>query len=152
LTIGALGLAACFTPASDGDHQPRELDGCQIGGCSSQLCGEAGDELISTCEWTDAYACYQTAVCQRQANGACGWTQDTALTTCLEQGGPTPPANPCVRTGCSGQICASEDLASTCEWHDSYACYRTASCEPQADGQCGWTQDAELAACLAANP
>jgi len=30
-----------------------------------------------------------------------------------------------------------------------YACYADATCERQADGACGWTEDAVLAACLA---
>ncbi len=55
----------------------------------------------------------------------------------------------CVRTGCSGHICAEEDMASTCEWRDEYACYQQATCERQPDGQCGFTPTAELAACLA---
>jgi eight-cysteine-cluster-containing protein len=54
-----------------------------------------------------------------------------------------------MRTGCSGQICASEDVITTCEWREEYACYDTATCETQADGRCGWTPTAELDACLA---
>lgn len=55
----------------------------------------------------------------------------------------------CVVTGCSGQICASEPMASTCEWREEYACYGepTTSCGCNA-GQCGWAQTDELAACL----
>jgi hypothetical protein len=57
-------------------------------------------------------------------------------------------AGSCFATGCSGQICADRDVASTCEWRPEYACYDTARCEMQADGGCGWTQTAELEACL----
>ena len=57
---------------------------------------------------------------------------------------------PCVVGGCSSQLCASEPLASHCEWLPEYACYRTARCEPQSDGSCGWTQTPELVACIAA--
>lgn len=59
---------------------------CVVGGCSGQLCGEATDDdgMISTCEYTAAYACYKTASCARQTDGKCGWTQTEALTTCLE--------------------------------------------------------------------
>jgi hypothetical protein len=32
----------------------------------------------------------------------------------------------CVVGGCSGQLCADEPLASTCEWRPSYACHRDA--------------------------
>ena len=57
----------------------------------------------------------------------------------------------CVVTGCSGQVCASEEVATTCEFRDSYACYRDAVCEAQASGECGWTQTPELAQCLASS-
>lgn len=64
---------------------------------------------------------------------------------------PVAPAKQCRATGCSGQICADEDRFSTCEFRPEYACYQQATCEVQADGECGWTQTAELQACLA-NP
>jgi hypothetical protein len=68
-----------------------DRDGCVHGGCSSQLCVEASDEPIaSTCEWRDEYACYQAAECARQADGACGFTQDDALEACLDGGGDGP--------------------------------------------------------------
>lgn len=65
-------------------------------------------------------------------------------------------ANGCVVAGCSGQLCVSAaealDTVTTCEYRAEYACYREASCEPQADGTCGWTQTPELQRCLAAPP
>lgn len=54
----------------------------------------------------------------------------------------------CHPTGCSGQICADEDMVSTCEFRAEYACYRTATCARQANGTCGWTQTPSLALCL----
>ncbi|RJP45928.1 hypothetical protein C4587_00020 [Candidatus Parcubacteria bacterium] len=55
----------------------------------------------------------------------------------------------CFVGGCSGQICSDKkDAVSTCEWTPAYACYRTAQCERQADGKCGWTQTPELRSCL----
>jgi hypothetical protein len=59
-----------------------------------------------------------------------------------------PDAGACIRTGCSGQICADGEMITTCEWRPEYDCYRAASCERQADGACGWTDTPELAACL----
>jgi hypothetical protein len=64
---------------------------------------------------------------------------------------PAPPATPCVKTGCSGQICADQQRFSTCEFRPEYACYQAATCERQADGQCGFTSSPALTACLA-NP
>ena len=64
-------------------------------------------------------------------------------------------ANGCAVAGCSGQLCVSADeaggIVSTCEYRAEYGCYREASCEPQANGICGWTETAELKQCLA-NP
>lgn len=62
---------------------PKVTKGCVVGGCSSQLCGEAGDDLVSDCSWTQKYSCYQTATCERQADGQCGWTETPALLQCI---------------------------------------------------------------------
>jgi len=55
---------------------------CYVGGCSSQICSDQ-EGVISTCEWKDEYACYQTATCARQDDGQCGWTQTPELLACL---------------------------------------------------------------------
>jgi hypothetical protein len=59
-----------------------ETGGCYIGGCSSQICSDS-QEVMSTCEWRDSYACYREATCERQTNGSCGWTESTELSQCL---------------------------------------------------------------------
>jgi len=46
---------------------------CYVGGCSSQTCSDQPG-LISTCIFRPEYACYHDATCERQADGACGWT------------------------------------------------------------------------------
>ena len=55
---------------------------CYVGGCSGQLCSETPD-TVSTCEYSETYACYKTATCTRQTNGQCGWTKTPELTACL---------------------------------------------------------------------
>lgn len=55
---------------------------CYVGGCSAQLCTDHPD-TISTCEYTNSYACYKTATCERQSTGQCGWTQTSELQACL---------------------------------------------------------------------
>jgi hypothetical protein len=57
---------------------------CFVGGCSSQVCSDSPD-VVTDCMYREEYACYQTAVCERQANGSCGWTETPALTSCLQQ-------------------------------------------------------------------
>jgi len=57
----------------------------------------------------------------------------------------------CVIGGCSGQLCVdknSGNTVTTCEWKDSYSCYKLARCEKQINGKCGWTDNAEFTQCL----
>ena len=64
------------------------------------------------------------------------------------------PAAACAPTGCSGTVCGEvgEQVMTTCEYKAEYACYKTATCERQADGKCGWTDTPELKSCLASPP
>ena len=63
---------------------------------------------------------------------------------------PSVGQSRCKATGCSGQICSEEEVVTTCEFKEEYACYKTAVCERQEDGKCGWTPTEELVACLTA--
>jgi hypothetical protein len=63
---------------------------------------------------------------------------------------PAAPGPICRPTGCSGQVCADEDVVTTCEFRESYGCYKDALCERRPDGKCGWTETPTLAACLKA--
>ena len=88
--------AACGSKPSPQPPEPEPGSGsgstaaCVVGGCSSTVCAEeTADPIITTCEWRDSYACYRDTTCERQADGACGWTQTEALTTCLA----SPPAS-----------------------------------------------------------
>ncbi len=61
---------------------------CKVGGCSSQLCFDAREgDMMSTCEYRDEYACYQSATCERQSTGQCGWTETSELKQCLSSAG-----------------------------------------------------------------
>lgn len=73
-------------PSEPSPEQPRVKDGCAVGGCSSQLCGEAGEveALITTCEFRPEYACLQFTTCERQADGLCGWANTPEYTSCIE--------------------------------------------------------------------
>ena len=76
----------------DLDHTegPMIGNGCAVGGCSNQLCVSADevDKIFTTCEYRAEYACYQTATCEQQSDGKCGWTETAELTQCLAN----PPA------------------------------------------------------------
>jgi hypothetical protein len=55
----------------------------------------------------------------------------------------------CYIGGCSGEICSdSKDIVSTCIYKEQFACYKSAKCERQKSGLCGWTESKELQACL----
>jgi eight-cysteine-cluster-containing protein len=65
----------------------------------------------------------------------------------------TSSAAGCVVGGCSGEVCsdASDGPAmSNCIYRAEFACYKSAQCERQVDGTCGWTQTSELSQCLTA--
>ena len=56
----------------------------------------------------------------------------------------------CFIGGCSSQVCSDRaDVVTTCDWRPQDACYRSARCERQASGQCGWTMTTALQQCLA---
>jgi hypothetical protein len=57
-------------------------DGCQLGGCGAQLCGE--EPQASDCWYEEWVECYRGGLCERQDDGACGWTATPELVECLD--------------------------------------------------------------------
>ena len=63
---------------------------------------------------------------------------------------PAPQApNPCVVSGCPGQVCDVEPRMSTCDHRPEYLCRKHSPCELQPDGRCGFTETEAYAACVA---
>lgn len=60
---------------------PPEDGECRRTGCSGQVCDD--HDVASTCEWMPEYACYAQAICERQADGECGWTITPEAAACL---------------------------------------------------------------------
>ena len=54
----------------------------------------------------------------------------------------------CRPTGCSSQVCSDQEVVTDCAYRAEYACYQTATCERQENGECGWTSTPELQKCL----
>ncbi|CAN5707838.1 hypothetical protein BH11PAT2_BH11PAT2_06310 [soil metagenome] len=55
----------------------------------------------------------------------------------------------CYIGGCSSELCSdSPGAISSCIYRSEYACYKTATCERQPSGKCGWTQTTQLLTCL----
>lgn len=66
----------------------------------------------------------------------------------------TPPVKvDCVVMGCNNEVCTTPDdpVFTACVVQPQFVCYKTAKCEKQTTGRCGWTQTPELTACLAEN-
>lgn len=85
---------------------------------------------------------------QTTVTGPGGRMPELKATQFYLRAGNSQAMKPCIKTGCSSQVCADKDVITTCEWRPEYACYQKAACERQADGNCGFTRSAELAACL----
>jgi hypothetical protein len=121
------GVCDTFCPLPDPDCHGRSPGGSCEGACG-------GRSPSGTC-WCDD-ACVDWGDCCHDKQDVC-------------DAPPPPPAGDCFRTGCSSQVCADDDVFTTCEWRPEYACYQEATCERQADGECGFTMDAALTECLA---
>ncbi len=67
----------------------------------------------------------------------------------VEKAAPVAQAK-CIIGGCSNEVCSDTQHVSSCIYRASYACYKTATCERQPSGECGWTPSPTLAACIAA--
>ncbi|HUS30637.1 MAG TPA: DUF6748 domain-containing protein [Kofleriaceae bacterium] len=114
-------------------------------GASERLVGTALDKLH-----TDGLIVsgYRTTV-----TGPAGQGKARSVTQLWFKQTNEPAAAKCFVGGCSGQVCSDDpNPFTTCEFQPEYACYHTATCAVQADGNCGWTQTAELSACLADPP
>jgi hypothetical protein len=90
---GGQGAPACYSHFTtvtvvlpdNMNSRPAISGNCQIGGCSGEVCGEdTGEPIASHCIFKPEFACYQKAECKKQADGRCGWTQTSQLTTCLQ--------------------------------------------------------------------
>lgn len=62
------------------------------------------------------------------------------------------PTEKCVLAGCNSELCLEEsearDRMTACVFSKQYGCLRNAKCERQTNGECGFTQTAELKDCL----
>lgn len=86
-TDGRIFMEVITLPPLYEDTTPPQRSGeCVPAGCSSQLCvpKEEAPNIVTTCEWTPLYGCYQKSVCERQEDGQCGWTETPDFTACVE--------------------------------------------------------------------
>ena len=128
-------------PAPDGCNQcfcSEHGIGCTLMAClpSPGQCTVDGKTYASGTSFPSPDGC-NTCTCQDNGSAAC--TEKACA-----------PA-PCVVTGCSGQVCAEVETATDCQYLPVYACYKTATCERQGNGACGWTSTPQLTSCIAEN-
>jgi hypothetical protein len=96
------------------------------------------------------------AVCEANYCGGCAaeWhlPDGSTTTTCDARPERPAPVAPCRHAGCNGELCVSpgqEPSLSVCVVRPEFSCLVWTTCEPQSDGQCGFTASAEYEACLA---
>lgn len=69
----------------DSGNQANE---CVVGGCNNEICSEKSEEpQASICIYNPKFECYKSAVCEKQADGKCGWTTTDELSGCLVKSG-----------------------------------------------------------------
>ncbi len=61
--------------------------GCVVGGCSGELCVDFSEKekVFSTCILKPEYVCYQKAVCERQPDGKCSFTETPEFKSCISE-------------------------------------------------------------------
>jgi len=135
----------CYGPEQCGDEQH-----CNAGDVCLQ------DPACPECDVCVGWCVPPAGDCRTNGCEA-GWTCDYCQTPdgqaewiCLPpEAGACLPPDECRPTGCNGEICANQDVASPCVALPEFACYREVGiCEIQPWGQCGWTPTPELDECL----
>lgn len=80
---GGQSTPSTTQPAPPPSSAPPAAGGtCIKTGCGGTVCAEPGQDIVTTCEFRPEHACYQKAACERQASGACAWTETPELTAC----------------------------------------------------------------------
>ena len=78
-TKGALSLTRYNKTTKLLAKQP--VKECVASGCSGEVC--ADEARVSPCIFRPEFACYKKTTCERQADGACGWTMTPTVQACL---------------------------------------------------------------------
>ena len=131
--FGWYGDGICDTFCLYPDPDCEEEQDCHIGGCSGQVCS-AEPGVITSCEWTGYYACYQHATCELLPSGNCAWTGDTRFVNCLYDEGACPYYSLPPPWWCDGGELTDQDP-------DELGCPRPPSCKRGQGATCGGEHD-----------
>jgi hypothetical protein len=124
--------------------------------CCGERCACVDSErvecLVDPCQFAECSE--PDAVCKANYCGDCKaewFTSDGLPALSCEPAARPEPVEPCRQTGCGGEVCIGPDdeaVLTPCLVRPEHACLRFTTCEPQADGACGFTQSARYQACL----
>ncbi len=75
-----------ITPMPPLDRDARTGPGCQIDGCSAQVCTSDDEPVITTCQWYPEYVCYRLpgVRCEKNTAGECAWSTDDEFDMCMQ--------------------------------------------------------------------
>jgi Cys-rich repeat protein len=146
---GCEGVCVPFEPMCYSDQDCWDAAG-NVGRCEGGMC--VFEELYC---WEDS-ECPGDMVCDQMCGGGGSPGTDPCDPDDPNCSGFAPcygvcvpaPSDECFRTGCSGEICADQDMASACIWLDEFMCLDSAICERQDNGVCGWTMTEEANICM----
>ena len=149
--VDLTGAGAPEDVAGDALAAMTNPDGVLVVGVHTPVTGPAG-----RAQMLKATQFYQRAKADSTSPGSPGGTSPgkPGGTSPGKPGGTSSGGNemkPCFKTGCSGQVCADEEVVTTCEFRPEYECYKAAKCERQTNGKCGFTDTPELRRCLKRN-
>ena len=90
--------------------------------------------------------------CQVSGTSSASGSCDDAFMNCMYAVAEQCDAPPqeCIVSGCSGQVCAAQEVMTTCEWLPEYACYQDlGECGNFGPGgACTWNPTPALEQCL----
>lgn len=93
--------------------------------------------IASDCEGLPHAECEGFWTC---VSGECIWECEKEPAECSED-------SDCVVSGCSSQVCSTEEVTTTCEWREEYGCLRLSNCGC-IEGKCAWEETAGYLSCL----
>jgi len=125
------------------ETHPDRRKRCFKTGCSKQICADR--PIRTTCENKCEYNCYRDYANCNNVDGDCKWSINPRFVRCIQN---CKQPN-CIKTGCSGQICADKPTASTCEYKCEYDCYKYANCNSDnIRGKCQWQTNSQFDRCV----
>lgn len=120
-------------------------DGCECVDSEQVQC------LVDPCERSECAD--PDAQCRANYCGGCHaeWFTPDGLPASCEPPARPEAVEPCRHSGCSGEVCIGpeqQDVFTPCVARPEFVCLAYTTCEPQADGACGFSQSPRYQSCL----